>query len=241
MLIIGLTGGIACGKTTVSKKISALGIPVVDADTIARQVVEPGTPAYKQVVDAFSAEVPDLVNPDGSLNRAELGKAVFGNKERLGRLNRIVHAAVKREMARQVFSLYLKGNAAAVLDIPLLFETGLDRVCGATITVACSDETQLQRLLHRNPELSKEDAEKRILSQLSSAERARRADRVIANDGTLEELENEVSRAMAELVPGTLWRVLALFPPWGLISAVFTVAWRTGRDWWRQPPKEKTD
>lgn len=235
MLIIGLTGGIACGKSTVSKQIAALGIPVVDADTIAREVVEPGTPAYKQVVDAFSAEVPDLVCPNGSLNREALGKAVFGNKERLGRLNRIVHAAVKREMARQVFSLYLQGNAAAVLDVPLLFEAGLDRVCGATITVACDAETQLQRLLHRNPELSEEDARKRILSQLLAEERAARADRVISNDGSVEELEKEVKRAMQELVPGYFWKVLALFPPWGFASAVLTTVWRAGRDWWRKP------
>lgn len=241
MLIIGLTGGIASGKSTVSQKISALGIPVVDADTIARQVVEPGTRAYKQVVEAFGGAVPDLVNSDGSLNRTELGKAVFGNKERLKRLNKIVHAAVKREMARQVFWLFLKGNAAAVLDVPLLFEAGLDRVCGATLTVACDDKTQLKRLLLRNPELSEEDAEKRILSQLSSAERARRADRVLLNDGSLEELGKEVEKVMAELVPGFFWKALALFPPWGFFSAVFTMAWRAGRDWWKLPMRQKAE
>lgn len=241
MLIIGLTGGIACGKSTVSSHIASLGIPVVDADAIARQVVEPGTPAYKQVVEAFSALVPQLLNSDGSLNRAELGKAVFGDKERLARLNKIVHGAVKREMARQVLWLYLQGNAAAVLDVPLLFEAGLDRVCGFILTVACDDETQLQRLLKRNPDLTHEDAQKRILSQLSSAERAQRADRVISNNGSVEDLRKEVERVMLTLVPGVFWKVLALFPPWGLLSATLTVAWRYGRECWNLKLKKKID
>ena len=205
MLIVGLTGGIACGKSTVSAHLSEKGCPIVDADVIAREVVEPGKPAYNQVVAAFLAHVPNLLNTDGTLNRAELGKAVFGNPDRLRVLNGAVHAAVKKEMAWQLITLYLQGHRLAILDVPLLFEARLDLICGATVSVAASYDVQIERLRKRNPDLSLEDAEKRIASQLSNDERNRRADIVLSNDGTVEALQAQVDEVKAALEPSWFW------------------------------------
>lgn len=230
MLVVGLTGGIACGKSTVSQQLALEGLPIVDADVIAREVVEPGKKAYNQVVEAFSPDVPDLVNQDKSLNRAALGKAVFGRKDRLSVLNKIVHGAVKKEMAWQLLRLYVTGHDMVILDVPLLFEAGLHNICGATITVSTERAIQVKRLLLRNPELSEEDAEKRIDSQLPLKERNFRADKVIENNGSLEELQGQVTTAIAELKPLRVWSVLDLFPPFGILSAIVTVSYRAVRD-----------
>lgn len=229
MLILGLTGGIACGKSTVSNHLRAQGYPIVDADVIARQVVEPGKPAYKRVVEAFSADVPELVNEDGTLNRAELGKAVFGNPDRLKVLNGIVHGAVKREMAWQLFLLYVRGYPLAVLDVPLLFEAKLDLICGATVTVSSAYENQIERLKKRNPELSLEDAQKRIASQLLNDERNRRADVVIVNDTSLERLNEQVDEVVAALRPSRFWTLFTWFPPIGLSVGLLTALYRQFR------------
>ncbi|KAM9909868.1 hypothetical protein OXX69_005029 [Metschnikowia pulcherrima] len=227
MLVIGLTGGIATGKSTVSKELARQGIPIVDADVIAREVVEPGKKAYKQVVEAFSPLVPDLVDEDGKLNRANLGKAVFGNKERLGTLNGIVHGAVKREIARQLFWRYVAGYSMVVLDVPLLFEAGLHHICGATVSVSTDSATQLRRLLERNPELSEEDAKKRISSQLSMDERNAKADEVIENNGTLEDLHARVSAVVNRLRPSKFWTMVDWIPPCGILVAVSTIVSRS--------------
>ncbi|OBA20614.1 CoaE-domain-containing protein [Metschnikowia bicuspidata var. bicuspidata NRRL YB-4993] len=243
MLVIGLTGGIATGKSTVSKNLLIQGIPVVDADTIAREVVEPGRRAHKQVVEAFDLQVPDLLDEGGRLNRAALGQAVFGNSERLKTLNKIVHGAVKREIARQLFWTYVSGASMAVLDVPLLFEAGLDHICGVTISVSTDDTTQLKRLLERNPELSEEDAKKRILSQLPMEVRDSKADKVIDNNGSLEELHEKTIAIMEDLRPCRLWTILEWFPPFGIFVAVTTVTIRALKSSIRarEQRKEKTN
>lgn len=231
MLVIGLTGGIASGKSTVSKEFQKLGFPIVDADVIAREVVEPGKKAYQQVVEAFQQEVPDLVNDDRSLNRAALGRAVFGKKDKLKVLNGIVHGAVKKEIVRQLLHHYIRTEPAVILDVPLLFESGLHYICGVTVTIACPKEVQLKRLLERNPELSEEDAQKRIDSQLSTAERNARADKVIENSGTLEQLCEAVAAVAAERRPSLFWTVADLFPPFGALNATITIVFRAIKDY----------
>lgn len=239
MLILGLTGGIACGKSTVSNHLRSQGYPIVDADVIARQVVEPGKPAYKRVVEAFSADVPQLLNEDKTLNRAELGKAVFGNPDRLKVLNGIVHGAVKKEMVWQLFSLYVRGYPLAVLDVPLLFEAKLDLICGATVTVSSAYENQIERLKKRNPELSLEDAQNRIASQLLNEERNTRADVVIVNDTSLRKLHGQVDKTVAQLRPSRFWTYLTWFPPIGLTSGLLTMLIRQLKG--RNKKDSKTD
>ncbi|KAL2271598.1 hypothetical protein VTJ83DRAFT_969 [Remersonia thermophila] len=268
MLVIGLTGSIATGKSTVSKLLSEppFGIPIVDADLLARKVVEPGTPGYQAIVDYFASSTPDLLVPAGDgmpedgpdgrgrpLNRPALGRRVFGNDEQRRKdravLNGIVHPAVRREMLRGVLAAYRRGEKAVVLDVPLLFESGLDRFCNAVVVVAVRDpEVQLQRLMKRDAHLSREDAENRVRSQGDLADKVRRCERrggvVVWNDAGLDELRLEVTRAVETLQKRNpswwnwlLWRC----PP----LAALVILWAIGRNkleawsWERQKRREQ--
>lgn len=223
MLIVGLTGGIACGKSTVSKELQTnYKLTVVDADLIAREVVYPGKPAYNKIIEHFK-DVPNLVDAnDKSLNRAALGQAVFNDKSKLKKLNSIVHPAVKWEIAKQILWAYLHIKSIVVLDVPLLFESQLYLVCGLVITVSAPLELQTKRLLLRNPELTAEDAEKRIKSQMSNLERNYRSDIVIENSGTVEDLHDELEHVVQKIKPAKIWTLLDLIPPFGIASAAFT-------------------
>lgn len=223
MLIVGLTGGIACGKSTVSKELRERHkLTVVDADVIAREVVYPGKPAYTKIIEHFAGIVPDLVNEDKSLNRAALGQAVFGNKERLEILNSIVHPAVKNEIARQILLAYIKLKSMVILDVPLLYESKLHLICGLVVTISCDEDVQIERLLNRNPELTKEDAIKRISSQMSNKERNYQSDIVVENNKSFAILRTSIDSLVEEIRPNPLFTLLDLFPPFGLASAFFT-------------------
>ncbi len=216
MLLIGLTGSIATGKSTVSSLLSQppYSLPVIDADLLARKVVEPGTPGYAAIVRYFSSSTPDLLltdQPGSPLNRPALGRRVFGDDEQRRKdravLNGIVHPAVRREMFKAVVWSFLRGERAVVLDVPLLFESRLDRYCGTVMVVAVRDPAvQMARLRARDPHLSAEDAENRVRSQGDVREKARRCEArgggkgvVVWNDGGREELAKEVGRAMGEI------------------------------------------
>ncbi|KAK0623329.1 dephospho-CoA kinase [Immersiella caudata] len=226
MLLIGLTGSIATGKSTVSSILSSppYNLPIIDADLLARKVVEPGTPGYRAIVSHFGPTTPDLLlpagpdlpenGPDGKgrpLNRPALGRRVFGQDEAVkkdrAKLNSIVHPAVRREMFYAVLRAYLRGERAVVLDVPLLFESQLDRYCGMVMVVAVKDpQVQMARLRARDPHLSEEDARNRVKSQGDVRDKARRAERrdrgkglVVWNDGGREELTEEVRRAWEEV------------------------------------------
>ncbi|KAK4239792.1 dephospho-CoA kinase-domain-containing protein [Achaetomium macrosporum] len=227
MLLIGLTGSIATGKSTVSSLLSQppYSLTIIDADLLARKVVEPGTPGYRAIVSYFGPSTPDLLVPSSEpdmpehgpngvgrpLNRPALGRRVFGDDEQRRKdravLNGIVHPAVRREMFKAVVRSYFRGERAVVLDVPLLFESRLDRFCGTVLVVAVRDpEVQMERLRKRDPHLSVEDAENRVRSQGDVREKARRCEArgagrgvVIWNDGGREELAAEVRRAMEEI------------------------------------------
>lgn len=236
MLIVGLTGGIATGKLSVSRELASVHkIPVVDADLIAREVVMPGTRGFQAILEQF-ADVDGLVNSDGGLNRAALGRAVFGNKQRLAVLNSIVHPAVRKAILWRLAKAYVSGHAMVILDVPLLFEAGMYQLCGKTVTLSCSEETQIRRLLARNPELSEQDAADRIASQMSNNERNYRADIVIDNDGDLEALTKAVASVVRELRPLTLVWMLDLFPPFAVLSAAYTFLVRMARDRFQRRP-----
>lgn len=220
MLVIGLTGGIACGKTTVSRRLEKRHkLPIIDADKVAREVVEPGQDAYNKIVDYFKTKIPDLLNEDGTLNRAALGKWVFCHPEDLKALNGITHPAIRYEIFKKVGKCYLKGYKMCILDVPLLFEAHLDTFCGVTVSVICGEETQLRRLLERNPEMSLDEARNRIKSQMPMNERIRRSDYVINNDGDLESLYGQIQGVISTVTPTLFRTALEYFPPFGAISA----------------------
>lgn len=182
-LVIGLTGSIATGKSTVSNMFKQLNIPVIDADQIARDVVEPEQVALKKIIEAFGT---NILHDDGSLNRKALGDIVFNDKEKLEILNGIVHPAIRNEMNRQK-EMYLAQNIPCfVLDIPLLFENKLDYLVDKILVVYIDEETQLKRLMDRD-QSTREDAMSRIKSQISIEVKKEKAHEVIDNSGTVEE------------------------------------------------------
>lgn len=187
-MIIGLTGSIASGKSTVSNMLKDKGYPIVDADKIARQVVEPGTPVIKEIAEHFGDEV---LNEDGSLNREKLGERIFKSEEERKKLNSIIHPAIRNEMIRQKEQWISNGAGTVILDIPLLFESKLQSFVEKIIVVSVTPEIQKQRLIARN-ELNEQEAIDRINSQLPMVEKEAGADAVIDNNGTIEETKMQV-------------------------------------------------
>ncbi|KAI9781093.1 MAG: hypothetical protein M1816_002564 [Peltula sp. TS41687] len=252
MLLLGLTGSIATGKSTVSSLLAKppYRLPIIDADILARKVVEPGTSGYDKIVRYFSASTPDLLLPDArrSLNRPVLGRRVFGDdpQRRKDRavLNGIVHPAVRREIYKALLRCYIRGCWAVVLDIPLLFESGLDLLCGTVLVVAVRDpKLQIQRLLERDSHLTEDDARSRVLSQGDVRAKARRAEArgrgsgyVAWNDGSREQLEMQVKEVMEDLRRSSptwwVWSLL-LVPPLAVAVGGSNVlrAWWVRRRW----------
>jgi dephospho-CoA kinase len=193
-LSVGLTGGIGSGKSEVLKRLKARGATVVDADLAARRVVEPGTDGYDAVVKEFGSEV---VGPDGALDRPKLGAVVFADPERLAALNAIVHPRVGALMAEWADAAPEGG--IVVYDIPLLVEGGADRGYAAVIVVDADEEVRYARLL-ANRGMSRGDATARMAAQASREDRLAAADYVIANNGSLEDLDQETDRVWSELL-----------------------------------------
>lgn len=195
MLVVGLTGGIGTGKSTVSEMLARRGAVVCDADQISREVVEPGTEGFQEVVDAFGS---DVVAPDGSLDRGALARVVFNDPEKRKTLESIVHPRVGLEIARTVEERR-DTDDVVVLDVPLLLEApgGSARFADLVVVVAASTEQQLERLAAKG--MDREDAEARIASQMPMEEKIERADRVIHNDGSLEDLEGQVDELWREI------------------------------------------
>ena len=188
MLKIGLTGGIASGKSVAASRLRELGAVVIDADALAREVVEPGTPGLARVVAAFSKAV---LAPDGGLDRPKLGALVFGNPERLAVLNGIIHPLV-RERAAALAAGAPKG-AVVVQDIPLLVETGQGANFHLVVVVDAPDDVRVQRMVqHRH--LTAEEARARMSAQAPRDERLAAADVVLDNSGTKDELRDAVDR-----------------------------------------------
>ena len=185
MYLIGLTGGIASGKSVVAKRLAERGAVVVDADVLAREVVEPGTPGLAAIADHFG---PAVIADDGGLDRAALGAVIFSDPAERLALNAITHPAIWRR-ARELFADAERENADAVVvyDVPLLAEAAADRPIrfDLVVVVNASAETRLERLVELRG-LSEEEARRRISSQASDAERLAMADVVIDSDGALE-------------------------------------------------------
>lgn len=233
MLVIGLTGGIACGKSTVSNRLhSHYKIQIVDADAIARQIMEPGGNAYSRVIKRFSDKVPNLILEDGSINRPALGEWVFANPNELEALNHITHSLIKKKIIYQILKCYFKFNALCILDAPLLFEGGLDVICGVTVSVVCDSNVQLERLLKRNPELSEQHALDRINSQISTKQRILMSDFLIENSGDINELYGNIDGFLKHIRPTFVEVLIEYFPPYGFIAALGVVICRSIKKRW---------
>ena len=193
MLRIGLTGGIGSGKSTVSELLAARGAVIVDADRIAREVVEPGTPGLAAVVEAFGEQV---LAADGSLDRPALAAVVFSDPAARARLDGIVHPLVRRRSAELVAAA--PADAVVVNDVPLLVETGQAASFDVVLVVEAEPEIRVARLVRRG--LTEDDARARIASQASDEQRRTVADVVLDNSGTPEELAEQVDRFWAERV-----------------------------------------
>jgi dephospho-CoA kinase len=194
-MIIGLTGGIGTGKSTVSAMLKAKGIMVIDSDQIAREVVEPGSKALAQIVAHFGQEV---LLPNGRLNRKALGARVFGNEEERKRLMEITHPAIFAETEKRISEAKKNGEALIVLDSPLLIETGRYKQTDLVVLVYADEETQLQRIMSRD-NLTEEEARYRINAQMPIDEKRQYADIIIDNRGTIEELEVQVAQLLNRL------------------------------------------
>jgi dephospho-CoA kinase len=180
MILVGLTGGVATGKSTVAKMFKQCGAVVIDADLLARQVVEPGKPAWRAIVTLFGKTV---LNPDRSLDRQALGSIVFRNRTKRRQLERIIHPRVAREQQRLVRRVAKhKPHAVIIYEVPLLFEAGVDRRVDEIIVVTADRETQIVRLTKRNSR-SRAEALRRIRSQMPLAKKIQQADLVL--NGTL--------------------------------------------------------
>ena len=189
---VGLTGGIASGKSVVAAELAARGAIVIDADLLAREVVEPGTAALAAIQDRFGMQV----LKDGQLDRARLAEIVFADPEARRDLERIVHPAVR---ARAAELERVAGDAAVVVHvIPLLVETGQHQDFDLVVTVDADHETQIQRLMERNG-FTRAEAEARIAAQASREDRTRNADVVLHNTGSMTELKRQIDALWTEL------------------------------------------
>lgn len=195
MHVIGLTGGIASGKSTVTRFFRDRNVPVIDADILGHRTYEPGSDTFKAVAATFGE---DVVAADGTIDRKVLGARVFGKPDELKKLTDIVWPGIRRLASEELGEFETAGNGLAVLEAAVLFEAGWQDLCDEIWVVVVDPDIAVQRLATRNG-LDPEAARARISSQLSNAERTAGADRVIENNGSLEDLETRIAEAWDQL------------------------------------------
>jgi dephospho-CoA kinase len=192
--VYGLTGNIGSGKSTVARMLKARGVPVIDADQIAREVVQPGRPALEEIARRF----PGFIQPDGTLDRKALGARIFVDAIEREALNRIVHPRIAEEVATRLRALDGAGHRSAVYEAALIVENGLQQGLDGLIVVVAPPEVQIDRLRRRDG-LSEEEARARIAAQLPPAEKLRHARFVLENSGSQADLEAQVERLVQQL------------------------------------------
>ena len=192
---IGLTGGIGSGKSTVAKLLEHEGFPVVDADKIAREIMEPGSPVLDEVAAAFGD---DLINEDGSLDRGELARRAFVDKPSTEKLNSITHPAIRAESERRFAAAEAAGEPAVIYDMPLLVELGMHRGMDLTVVVDVDAEERVRRLTMSRG-LDEADARARIAQQIDDATRTAAADVIIDNNGDEENLKPQVEKLVQQI------------------------------------------
>ena len=198
MKVIGLTGGIATGKSTVAKLLRyEFSAPVIDADKVAREVVAPGRPTLAKIVEKFGK---DVLLADGSLDRAKMRAMIVADADARHALEGITHPAIQEAMLRKLSSMAMEGAPVAVIEAALMVETGSYLVYEAVIVVGCAPETQLRRLMARD-NCTEESARAMIGTQLSIVEKEKHGTYVIHNDGTQDELKAAVTAVWADVMP----------------------------------------
>lgn len=195
MIVFGLTGGIGSGKSSVARRLRQRGVPLIDADELARAVVEPGSPALARIFATFGAE---LARADGTLDRARLGARVFGNESERRALNAIVHPAVRAAARERFAEIGRNGAALSGYEVPLLYEVGLDHELSPVIVVTAPLAARLERIQLRDG-LSEAEARARVEAQMPLEEKARRADYVIDNAADERALTAATDRAFDAL------------------------------------------
>jgi dephospho-CoA kinase len=196
MLLVGLTGGVATGKSTVARLFQAQGAYIIDADVLARQVVEPGKPAWRDVVKTFGEEI---LNRDRTVNRPALGRIVFRNANKLKALGRIIHPRVAREQARLAREIAQKDPAAVIIyDAPVLIEARAHQRMDRLIVVSADQRTQIKRVQQRDG-LSRADALRRIRCQMSLAQKIRQANYVVNGSASPRQLTRSIGKLYNEL------------------------------------------
>ena len=194
---VALTGGIATGKSHVRAEFERLGVPTIDADTLARDAAAPGSPGLAAIVARFGA---NIVDENGALDRRTLGAIAFSDPSARRDLEQIIHPIVRARIDEWFAGLDIR-QPFAIADIPLLYETGRERDFEQVIVTVCAEETQLRRVMRRDS-VTEEEARQRLAAQLPTSEKASRADHVINTDGSFEETNRQVRTVYEALVSG---------------------------------------
>ncbi|CAF1937046.1 unnamed protein product [Rotaria magnacalcarata] len=215
MLIIGLTGGIATGKSSASAYFKSQGIPIVDADKIARLVVEPDRPAYYQILKQFG-HLNILETNSRLLDRKRLGDVIFTNEQMRKQLNRCTHSYIRREALKQLIGSFFQFKSIVIWDVPLLFEVGLNRFLANTLVIFCDQTVQLDHLKKRDNISDDEQALKRINAQMDLNEKCRRARYIIDNNSTKDVLHKQLKDFLTKIQPSQVntlvWFVVLCIP-----------------------------
>ncbi len=194
-VVIGLTGGIATGKSTITKLFAAEKIPVVDADAISRDLLNRDGECFQEVIDAFGEEIVSLT---GEINRKQLGRIIFDDCEKRKKLNSIIHPVVKK-IIENMIEIEKHNSDVVLLVVPLMFEVGFDSFCDKVVVVDVSETNQVERLMVRD-NISREDAVKRITAQMSTKEKIKKADYVINNNDTIIQAKKDFKRILDSLI-----------------------------------------
>lgn len=192
---LGLTGGIASGKSTADDFFKKKNIPIIDSDLIAHKIMEVGQAGYQAVVDYFGSKI---LTDNQTINRRKLGEIVFNDQAKLKKLNSLTHPLVHQEIKRQMEQYRLNQEKLVVIDVPLLFESGFESLCDGVLVISISPELQLKRLMKRN-NFTEKEALSRINNQMPLSEKEKRATYVVANTGTINNLEKKLSDLLQKI------------------------------------------